>query len=86
MLQKILGELPETWGVNIVLHERHYNYFHHMPDFSLKMHQIQFSTDFVTGFPNLDLGEREGKAAKEGEGKGSKGGRGKGKGKWRGKG
>ena len=28
--------------VNIVLHKCHQNYSHQMPDFSLKMHQIQF--------------------------------------------
>jgi len=47
MLQKnfrgsVLCFASNRGDVNIVLHEHHSNYFHQMPEFSLKMHQIQF--------------------------------------------
>ena len=46
--------LPETGEVNIVLYERYQNYSHQMPDFSLDMHQIQFSAGALLQTP---LGE-----------------------------
>jgi len=44
MLQKNFrgSDLPETWGSQYSSHERHQNYSHQIPGFSLKMHQIPF--------------------------------------------
>jgi len=53
-----------------------------MPDFSLKMHQIQFSVvlrldpmgEFTAALPRPPLGKSEGEWEREGEGKGVEGG------------
>jgi len=67
--------------VSLVLHERHYNYRHQMPYFSLKMHQIHFprsrwgSLDLLAGFGEKEKRKRKVEREAKGRGRGSGQGR-----------
>jgi len=90
MYLTLLPSRPTLVNIGLAIYECHQNYSHQMPDFSFKMHQIQFRSGSSQSCPGplAAFGEGKGKGRRRGgkvegwEGK-ERGEEGKGEGKGR---